>query len=84
MSEAKFTKGGWVCATHNGLIKRAVVYVEGGAFDISNLPNAIPNARLIAKSPDMYEMLERLANCDECQMHREEINNLLAEVRGEL
>ena len=96
MSEAKFTKKMEIgfpsdrapfCVDGYCNIdgKRFEVCSVWGCDDDSELcEQSEANARLFSKAPDMYEMLERLANRDECQMHRKEINELLAEARGEL
>ena len=41
------------------------------------------NAHLIAAAPEMYNLLESLAEYDENQMHKKEINDLLAKARGD-
>lgn len=41
------------------------------------------NARLMSLSPKMYHLLEKLADTDECQMHKTEINQLLSIARNE-
>lgn len=41
------------------------------------------NAHLIASAPKMYAMLEEMADYDECQRFKKQINQLLAKARGE-
>lgn len=59
MNETKFTKGGWVARTEKfGGMQIGLVYVNGGGFNVSDAPDAIANAHLIAAAPEMYAMLE--------------------------
>ena len=90
MSEAKFTKGPWVARTdeYEG-IKTAVVYLgNDGGFDLSRAPDCIANAKLIAKAPEMYEMLKLLTemSSEDAKLYLEntsDIVDLLKQVRGE-
>ena len=93
--ETKFTKGPWVARTELfGDLKTALIYVDGGGFDISGSPNCMANAHLIASAPEMYEMLlkqsELMGFLDE-QTHpnieldavKHEIDKLLSKARGQ-
>ena len=93
MSETRFTKGPW--HVHNNDVFLEIVSEEGQIantcasghyFDNGDCVNgvtAVANSHLIAAAPEMYAMLENLSDCDENQMHRLEINKLLAKARGE-
>lgn len=89
MSKEKFTKGNWVAKTANGSIKHAVVYLsDKGGFDISNAPDCIANAHLIASSPEMYEMLNIFVQLVEGDRSEDflykfnEVKEILAKARG--
>ncbi len=83
MSEAKFTKGEWVAS--EGVGNSAIVYIPNGGFDISGIPDAMPNAHLIAAAPEMYAMLESIMRGDlRVYGYEYRIGNLLAKARGEL
>jgi len=85
MSKAKFTKGPWVARTYGGYIKHAVIYLDGGGFDISNCPDCIDNAHLIAAAPEMYDMLATIENDDNKipAWLWDKIQATLAKARGE-
>lgn len=85
MSKPKFTKGPWVARTHDGELKHAVIYLNGGGFDISNCPDCVANAHLIAAAPDMYDALASIEN-DGNQVPAwlwDKIQDTLAKARGE-
>ena len=85
MSEAKFTKGPWIAQTHGGEVKHAVIYLNGGGFDISRCPDSVANAHLIAAAPEMYFLLEKLrAHYNFSEYCEKEIDDTLAKARGEL
>jgi hypothetical protein len=79
--EAKFTKGEWSIQGETLWCNNLPVCVLGDSW--VTFSNAENNAHLIAAAPEMYAMLESLADCDENQMYRKEINELLAKARGE-
>jgi hypothetical protein len=80
----KFTKGSWLAKTHDEEIKRAVVYLNEGGFDISNCPDCVANAHLIAAAPKMYAMLKELAAKERSGTTASlAIESLLAKARGE-
>ena len=82
MSGEKFTKGEWCIRTSKQMeAKRIVHYVNGGEMPLSE---GFANANLIACAPEMYKFLESLSDCDELQMHKQEIKKLLSKARGEL
>jgi len=94
MSEARFTSRSWELTTEPDSEHYCVTVDCGGVMKVSIITSAtditftesferIANAHLIAAAPKMYEMLESLAEQDECQMFKCLINKLLAEARGE-
>lgn len=90
MSETKFTKGEWVARTEKfGGMQIGLVYVDGGGFDISDAPDAVANAHLIAAAPEMYAMLEMAISLmdgdsiEDFTYQYREILELLAKARGE-
>ena len=77
----KFTKGPWEARTGNlSGVPFALVYVDGGGFDLSGAPDAIANAHLIACAPDMYRFLDDIANGRGTDYP---IEQLLSKARGE-
>lgn len=84
MSEVEFTKGEWCIRLVDG--KFAIMRHDTGYGICSTVmcdDTDKANSHLIAAAPEMYAMLEILSDCDENQMHRLEINKLLAKARGE-
>ena len=91
--ETKFTKGEWDAVIDNW--QCWIDSDEGLVADLghSDVPyqEAEANAHLIAASPEMYEMLERVCNelipiageTEKQESFRFEILDLLAEARGE-
>jgi len=88
MSDTKFTKGSWYVHT----MYPAVVIIPGGGFDIVGIPNAKANAHLIASAPDMYKLLDSIAElmnsddqtiADEMVQKFDDIELLLKKARGE-
>lgn len=95
MKETKFTKRDWCVVTDPdsehycltvdcGGIMRINVITSATDITFSESIERTANAHLIAAAPEMYEMLESLADQDECQMFKVEIAKLLAKARGEL
>ena len=85
MSEAKFTNGPW--SVKRTIVSEFRVTVEdrkGKPGKIIADARNIEDANLIAASPKMYEMLERLAGelKDDMTPEYYEIIGLLAEARG--
>lgn len=100
MSEAKFTKGPWtmnlegwrgmsscmaaIDADTHGCLAEVVVKMEDDLMYRSDL---LANAHLIAAAPEMYGLLEKLVNPDNCKKDIVHIigsaENLLAKARGE-
>lgn len=90
MSEAKFTRGPWW--RHYSPNGQEFVICDrrrNGGYAIASLGGSCSkaNAHLIAASPEMYNLLERLANPNNCKkdiIHLlGEADNLLAKARGE-
>jgi hypothetical protein len=86
----KFTKGDWYindCGVHwnNPDLKRLeVCYSEIGEV-ICDTVYTEADANLIAAAPEMYELLEFIANAPLAAPHKAfEIKKLLAKARGEL
>ena len=73
MNDTKFTKGKWL-VNIQGLdsFQSVAVMVEGGGFEVTNIPDAKANAHLIAAAPDMYAMIESLSK--ELQHAIDEVN----------
>jgi hypothetical protein len=46
-------------------------------------PELEANAHLIAAAPELYGLLEEMADYDECQRFKKQINQLLSKARGE-
>lgn len=97
MSEAKFTKGPWVKDygmtlghiksindAHGGLTPTVCMY----SMRFINEKEMQANAHLIAAAPEMYALLEKLVNPDNCKKDIIHIignaESLLAKARGEL
>ena len=89
MSNEKFTKGEWVIEEVEEAVFRNTnslcLCVVTRDFDVISPVLGIRNnhdAHLIAAAPEMYKLLESLSDYDENQMHKKEINELLAKARG--
>lgn len=91
MSETKFTKGEWVAFYPHELLNSGHVSVENedgrqiciSEVHKSDLTEKTANMRLIANSPKMYAMLEMISDIYAEYYLRNEIDQLLAEIRGE-
>jgi hypothetical protein len=90
MSNEKFTKGEWVIEEVEEAGFRNTnslcLCVVTRDFDVISPVLGIRNnhdAHLIAAAPEMYKLLESLSDYDENQMHKKEINELLAKARGD-
>ncbi|MEC9061535.1 MAG: hypothetical protein VYC55_08000 [Pseudomonadota bacterium] len=94
MSEAKFTKGEWrVRGSEVGVVDESDTQSYGMMLSIARVdeydfPDEYKaNAHLIAAAPEMYNLLERLTNPNNCKkdiIHLlGEADNLLAKARGE-
>ena len=88
MSNEKFTKGEWVIEEVEEAGFRNTnslcLCVVTRDFDVISPVLGIRNnhdAHLIAAAPEMYKLLESLSDYDENQMHKKEINELLAKAR---
>jgi hypothetical protein len=83
MSETKFTEGEWKVSGFSVSCKGAG-YIAKALEVFMCKSERKANSHLIAAAPKMYAMLEELSGYDENQMHKQEIDKLLAEARGEL
>ncbi len=65
-SEQKFTPGPWDAENSYGDDPRWWIYPKGGATTICSTANSNDeaNARLIAKAPELLEMLQEIAELD--------------------
>ena len=86
----KFTKGEWQADIYGlGEHIKVCVYVPGGGFEITNIPDAEANAHLIAAAPDMYAALEYLQSIFNHESRSvtildvDKIELLLAKAKGE-
>jgi hypothetical protein len=94
MSETKFTKGDWVIEASNyGILDVVVLDADWQICQFTRSDDASHDAHLIAAAPEMYAMLEDLAQecqCDcgykSCRVERirKDIDDLLTKARGEL
>lgn len=81
----RFTKGEWIAETELfGGRQTALIYIEGGGFDISGAPDAIANAHLIAASPEMYRFIQEQILLDLHPIEEDRARKLLAKARGEV
>lgn len=97
MSKPEFAKAPWGVMFHkkhecmvtvdivsDGIWNRiATVYGATSPFlsETNGARNMMDNAALIAAAPDMYNLLDKLSDCDELQMYKSEIKSLLAKAR---
>jgi hypothetical protein len=93
MSETKFTKGEWVIEVSNyGTLEVVVLDADWQICQFTRSDDASNDANLIASAPEMYAMLEDLAQecqCDcgykSCRVERirKDIDDMLTKARGE-
>ena len=94
MNKAKFTEGPWKMDIRGesliGKNDRAVGVWSCGLTGVNKSVEAVANSKLIAFSPEMYEMLERYVKLVEDDREEEflssyrEIKSLLEKAVGEL
>ena len=90
MSNTKFTPGPWVAYLNEPKLNNGHATVESASgshiMDVavykSNRDEKFANANLIAVAPEMYDILNRMAEDDDCQMYINDIKAMLAQVRG--
>ncbi len=90
-NEAKFTKGEWkifnerVGVVDNSDTQSFGMMMEVAYIDMYNFgeDQGKANSNLIAAAPELYGLLEEMADYDECQRFKKQINQLLAKARGE-
>lgn len=88
MGEVKFSNGPWtpcMCNNDDMQVTFFGVVISGVYHQIGSGNENRANAHLIAASPEMYEMLNRIANepYGAEDVSEEVINKLLAKARGE-
>ena len=66
MSDTKFTKGEWLARASESPFSHGFIYIDGGGFDVSDSPDCVANAHLIASAPDMYKEIENDIAYFEC------------------
>ena len=90
--KTKFTEGEWKANASEFPFAHGLVYINDGGFDVSGAPDCVANAHLIASAPDMYKLLDSIAElmnsddqtiADEMVQKFDDIELLLKKARGE-
>lgn len=92
MGKAKFTKGEWFSKPEQGVWLSSLCSKSGVILSIFKRKPKEADLNLILAAPDMYELLEDLAQEYHCkcghkscriELTRKEIDDLLAKARGD-